>query len=85
MAPVPFESHPLLGHLMFLTSLSTMPPLSPLSGEADRMILFLSSLQAGQTALSIVLNSPAHVEIAELLRAHSEQGRSLGLKELQKN
>lgn len=49
------------------------------------MILFLSSLQAGQTALSIVLNSPAHMEIAELLRAHSEHGRSLGLKELQKN
>ncbi|XP_051043931.1 KN motif and ankyrin repeat domain-containing protein 4 [Phodopus roborovskii] len=35
--------------------------------------------KAGRTALSIVLNSPAHVEIAELLRAHSERGRSLGL------
>lgn len=62
-------------------------------GNADLVRLLLahpdcnSNLtdKAGQTALSIVLNSPAHVEIAELLRAHSEQGRSLGLKELQKN
>ncbi|XP_028634631.1 KN motif and ankyrin repeat domain-containing protein 4 [Grammomys surdaster] len=62
-------------------------------GNADLVRLLLahpacnSSLtdKAGRTALSIVLNSPAHVEIAELLRAHSEQGRSLGLKELQKN
>ncbi|XP_039111212.1 KN motif and ankyrin repeat domain-containing protein 4 [Hyaena hyaena] len=34
--------------------------------------------KAGRTALSIVLKSPAHVEIAGLLRAHAEQGRSLG-------
>lgn len=62
-------------------------------GNADLVRLLLahpdcnSNLtdKAGQTALSIVLNSPAHVEIAELLRAHLEQGRSLGLKELQKN
>ncbi|KAL1777397.1 KN motif and ankyrin repeat domain-containing protein 4 [Sigmodon hispidus] len=56
-------------------------------GNADLVRLLLahpacnSSLtdKAGRTALSIVLNSPAHVEIAELLQAHSEQGRSLGL------
>ncbi|EDL30898.1 KN motif and ankyrin repeat domain-containing protein 4 [Mus musculus] len=62
-------------------------------GNADLVRLLLahpacnSSLtdKAGRTALSLVLNSPAHVEIAELLRAHSEPGRSLGPKELQKN
>lgn len=62
-------------------------------GNADLVRLLLahpacnSSLtdKAGRTALSIALNSPAHVEIAELLRAHSEQGRSLGMKEPQKN
>ncbi|XP_048207407.1 KN motif and ankyrin repeat domain-containing protein 4 [Perognathus longimembris pacificus] len=59
-------------------------------GNADLVRLLLahpacdSSLtdKAGRTALSIALKSPtssAHVEIAELLRAHSEQGRSLGL------
>ncbi|XP_037357013.1 KN motif and ankyrin repeat domain-containing protein 4 [Talpa occidentalis] len=54
-------------------------------GNADMVRLLLahpacdSSLidKAGQTALSIVLKSPAHVEIAGLLRAHAEQGRSL--------
>ncbi|XP_006147578.1 KN motif and ankyrin repeat domain-containing protein 4 [Tupaia chinensis] len=35
--------------------------------------------KAGRTALSIALNSPTHVEIAGLLQAHAEQGRSLGL------
>lgn len=62
-------------------------------GNADLVRLLLahpacnSSLtdKAGQTALSIVLNSPAHVEIAELLQAHSEQGRSLGPERLQKS
>ncbi|KAM6219603.1 KN motif and ankyrin repeat domain-containing protein 4 [Rhynchocyon petersi] len=34
--------------------------------------------KAGRTALSIVLKSPAHAEIAGLLQAHAEQGRSLG-------
>ncbi|XP_057553904.1 KN motif and ankyrin repeat domain-containing protein 4 isoform X2 [Hippopotamus amphibius kiboko] len=34
--------------------------------------------KAGRTALSIVLKSPAHVEIAGLLQAHAKQGRSLG-------
>ncbi|XP_040613062.1 KN motif and ankyrin repeat domain-containing protein 4 [Mesocricetus auratus] len=56
-------------------------------GNADLVRLLLahpacnSSLtdKAGRTALSIVLNSPARVEIAELLQAHSEQGRPLGL------
>ncbi|CAO2588186.1 KN motif and ankyrin repeat domain-containing protein 4 [Lemmus lemmus] len=56
-------------------------------GNADLVRLLLahpacnSSLtdKAGRTALSIVLNSPAHVEIIELLQAHLEQGRSLGL------
>ncbi|XP_057639445.1 KN motif and ankyrin repeat domain-containing protein 4 [Chionomys nivalis] len=56
-------------------------------GNADLVRLLLahpacnSSLtdKAGRTALSIVLNSPAHVEIAELLQAHVEQGTSLGL------
>ncbi|GAB5575136.1 KN motif and ankyrin repeat domain-containing protein 4 [Prionailurus iriomotensis] len=55
-------------------------------GNADMVRLLLahpacdSSLtdKAGRTALSIVLKSPAHVEIAGLLRAHAEQGRSLG-------
>uniref|UniRef100_A0A8C8X6H3 KN motif and ankyrin repeat domain-containing protein 4 n=1 Tax=Panthera leo TaxID=9689 RepID=A0A8C8X6H3_PANLE len=55
-------------------------------GNADMVRLLLahpacnSSLtdKAGRTALSIVLKSPAHVEIAGLLRAHTEQGRSLG-------
>ncbi|XP_036112831.1 KN motif and ankyrin repeat domain-containing protein 4 [Molossus molossus] len=55
-------------------------------GNADMVRLLLahpacdSSLtdKAGQTALSIVLKPPAHVEIAELLQAHAEQGRSLG-------
>ncbi|XP_058394167.1 KN motif and ankyrin repeat domain-containing protein 4 isoform X4 [Diceros bicornis minor] len=55
-------------------------------GNADMVRLLLahpacdSSLtdKAGRTALSIVLTSPAHVEIAGLLRAHAEQGRSLG-------
>ncbi|XP_004369057.1 KN motif and ankyrin repeat domain-containing protein 4 [Trichechus manatus latirostris] len=55
-------------------------------GNADMVRLLLahpacdSSLtdKAGHTALSIVLKSPAHVEIAGLLRAHAEQGRSLG-------
>ncbi|XP_004679564.1 PREDICTED: KN motif and ankyrin repeat domain-containing protein 4 isoform X2 [Condylura cristata] len=54
-------------------------------GNADMVRLLLahpacdSSLtdKAGQTALSIVLKSPAHVEIAGLLRAHADQGRSL--------
>uniref|UniRef100_A0A2K5PRM5 KN motif and ankyrin repeat domain-containing protein 4 n=1 Tax=Cebus imitator TaxID=2715852 RepID=A0A2K5PRM5_CEBIM len=35
--------------------------------------------KAGRTALSIALKSPTHMEIAGLLRAHAEQGRSLGL------
>ncbi|XP_040834580.1 KN motif and ankyrin repeat domain-containing protein 4 [Ochotona curzoniae] len=35
--------------------------------------------KAGRTALSIALQSPGLVEIAELLRAHAEQGRSLEL------
>nr|XP_021520063.1 KN motif and ankyrin repeat domain-containing protein 4-like [Meriones unguiculatus]XP_021520064.1 KN motif and ankyrin repeat domain-containing protein 4-like [Meriones unguiculatus] len=56
-------------------------------GNADLVRLLLahpacnSSLtdKAGRTALSIALNSPAPGELAELLRAHSEQGRSLGL------
>lgn len=56
-------------------------------GNADLVRLLLahpacnSSLtdKAGRTALSIALNSPAAGELAELLRAHSEQGRSLGL------
>ncbi|XP_037682981.1 KN motif and ankyrin repeat domain-containing protein 4 isoform X2 [Choloepus didactylus] len=55
-------------------------------GNTDMVRLLLahpacdSSLidKAGRTALSIVLKSPAHVEIAGLLRAHAEQGRSLG-------
>ncbi|XP_029803960.1 KN motif and ankyrin repeat domain-containing protein 4 [Suricata suricatta] len=55
-------------------------------GNVDMVRLLLahpacdSSLtdKAGRTALSIVLKSPAHVEIAGLLRAHAEQGRSLG-------
>ncbi|XP_043855303.1 KN motif and ankyrin repeat domain-containing protein 4 isoform X2 [Dromiciops gliroides] len=34
--------------------------------------------KAGHTALSLALASPAHGEIAELLWAHAEQGRSLG-------
>nr|XP_045005655.1 KN motif and ankyrin repeat domain-containing protein 4 isoform X2 [Jaculus jaculus] len=34
--------------------------------------------KAGRTALSTVLNSPTHMEIAGLLRAHAEQGRPLG-------
>ncbi|XP_051012784.1 KN motif and ankyrin repeat domain-containing protein 4 [Acomys russatus] len=62
-------------------------------GNADLVRLLLahpacnSSLtdKAGRTALSIVLNSPAHVEIAELLQAHLEQGRAQGLWELKKN
>uniref|UniRef100_A0A8C9PKH8 KN motif and ankyrin repeat domain-containing protein 4 n=1 Tax=Spermophilus dauricus TaxID=99837 RepID=A0A8C9PKH8_SPEDA len=56
-------------------------------GNADLVRLLLahpacdSSLtdKAGHTALSIVLQSPSHVEIAGLLRAHAERGRSLGL------
>uniref|UniRef100_A0A8D2CMG3 KN motif and ankyrin repeat domain-containing protein 4 n=1 Tax=Sciurus vulgaris TaxID=55149 RepID=A0A8D2CMG3_SCIVU len=56
-------------------------------GNADLVRLLLahpacdSSLtdKAGHTALSIVLKSPSHVEIAGLLRAHAERGRSLGL------
>ncbi|XP_041508271.1 KN motif and ankyrin repeat domain-containing protein 4 [Microtus oregoni] len=56
-------------------------------GNADMVRLLLaqpacnSSLtdKAGRTALSIVLNSPAYVEIAELLQAHVKQGTSLGL------
>ncbi|KAM4873432.1 KN motif and ankyrin repeat domain-containing protein 4 [Thomomys bottae] len=59
-------------------------------GNADLVRLLLahpacdSSLtdKAGRTALSIALKSPTsstHVEIAELLRAHSEQSRSLEL------
>ncbi|XP_047644794.1 KN motif and ankyrin repeat domain-containing protein 4 [Phacochoerus africanus] len=55
-------------------------------GNTDMVRLLLahpacdSSLtdKAGRTALSIVLKSPAHVEIAGLLRAHAKQGRSLG-------
>ncbi|XP_012622539.2 KN motif and ankyrin repeat domain-containing protein 4 [Microcebus murinus] len=55
-------------------------------GNADMVRLLLahpacdSSLtdKAGRTALSIVLKSPTHMEIAGLLRAHAEQGRSLG-------
>ncbi|KAL2772463.1 KN motif and ankyrin repeat domain-containing protein 4 isoform 1 [Daubentonia madagascariensis] len=55
-------------------------------GNADMVRLLLahpdcdSSLtdKAGRTALSIVLKSPTHMEIAGLLRAHSEQSRSLG-------
>lgn len=55
-------------------------------GNVDMVRLLLthpacdSSLanKAGQTALSIALKSPAHVEIAGLLRAHAKQGRSLG-------
>ncbi|XP_055978182.1 KN motif and ankyrin repeat domain-containing protein 4 [Sorex fumeus] len=53
-------------------------------GNTDMVRLLLahpacdSSLtdKAGQTALSIALKSPAHVEIAGLLQAHAEQGRS---------
>ncbi|XP_023610427.1 KN motif and ankyrin repeat domain-containing protein 4 isoform X2 [Myotis lucifugus] len=37
----------------------------------------IQATQAGRTALSIALKPPAHVEIAELLQAHAEQGRSL--------
>ncbi|KAM5265632.1 KN motif and ankyrin repeat domain-containing protein 4 isoform 1-T9 [Hipposideros larvatus] len=56
-------------------------------GNADMVRLLLahpacdSSLtdKAGRTALSIVLKTPAHLEIAGLLQAHAEQGRSLGL------
>uniref|UniRef100_A0A8C6QJB3 KN motif and ankyrin repeat domain-containing protein 4 n=2 Tax=Nannospalax galili TaxID=1026970 RepID=A0A8C6QJB3_NANGA len=56
-------------------------------GNADLVRLLLAhpacdsglTDKAGHTALSIVLKSPAHVEIAELLQAHAEQGRSLGL------
>lgn len=56
-------------------------------GNADMVRLLLahpdcdSSLtdKAGQTALSIILKTPAHVEIAGLLQAHAEQGRSLKL------
>ncbi|XP_032695617.1 KN motif and ankyrin repeat domain-containing protein 4 isoform X2 [Lontra canadensis] len=56
-------------------------------GNADMVRLLLahpacdSTLtdKEGRTALSIVLKSPAHVEIAGLLPAHAEQGRSLGL------
>ncbi|KAI6054926.1 KN motif and ankyrin repeat domain-containing protein 4 [Marmota monax] len=56
-------------------------------GNADLVRLLLahpacdSSLtdKAGHTALSIVLQSPSHVEIAGLLHAHAERGRSLGL------
>ncbi|XP_006879911.1 PREDICTED: KN motif and ankyrin repeat domain-containing protein 4-like [Elephantulus edwardii] len=55
-------------------------------GNTDMVRLLLaqpacdSSLtdKAGRTALSISLKSPAHAEIAGLLRAHAEQGRSLG-------
>ncbi|XP_019586793.2 KN motif and ankyrin repeat domain-containing protein 4 isoform X1 [Rhinolophus sinicus] len=55
-------------------------------GNADMVQLLLahpacdSSLtdKAGRTALSIVLKTPAHAEIAGLLQAHAEQGRSLG-------
>ncbi|XP_057386093.1 KN motif and ankyrin repeat domain-containing protein 4 [Balaenoptera acutorostrata] len=55
-------------------------------GNVDMVRLLLahpacdSSLtdKAGRTALSIVLKSPTHVEIAGLLRAHAKQGRSLG-------
>ncbi|XP_045403830.1 KN motif and ankyrin repeat domain-containing protein 4 [Lemur catta] len=55
-------------------------------GNTDMVRLLLahpacdSSLtdKAGRTALSIVLRSPTHMEIAGLLRAHAEQGRSLG-------
>ncbi|XP_075396075.1 KN motif and ankyrin repeat domain-containing protein 4 [Tenrec ecaudatus] len=55
-------------------------------GNADMVRLLLahpacdSTLmdKAGRTASSIVLESPAHVEIAGLLQAHAEQGRSLG-------
>nr|XP_008263375.2 KN motif and ankyrin repeat domain-containing protein 4 [Oryctolagus cuniculus]XP_051713650.1 KN motif and ankyrin repeat domain-containing protein 4 [Oryctolagus cuniculus] len=56
-------------------------------GNADLVRLLLahpacdSNLtdKAGRTALSIALNSAALVEMAGLLRAHAEQGRSLGL------
>ncbi|XP_007957266.1 KN motif and ankyrin repeat domain-containing protein 4 [Orycteropus afer afer] len=55
-------------------------------GSVDMVRLLLahpacdSSLtdKAGRTALSIVSKSPAHVEIAGLLRTHTEQGRFLG-------
>ncbi|XP_012494784.1 PREDICTED: KN motif and ankyrin repeat domain-containing protein 4 [Propithecus coquereli] len=55
-------------------------------GNTDMVRLLLahpacdSSLtdKAGRTALSIVLKSPTHMEIAGLLWAHAEQGRSLG-------
>ncbi|XP_021571460.1 KN motif and ankyrin repeat domain-containing protein 4 [Carlito syrichta] len=55
-------------------------------GNADLVRLLLahpacdSSLtdKAGRTALSMVLKTPTHMEIAGLLRAHTEQGRSLG-------
>ncbi|XP_012662642.1 KN motif and ankyrin repeat domain-containing protein 4 [Otolemur garnettii] len=55
-------------------------------GNSDLVRLLLahpacdSSLtdKAGRTALSIVLKSPTHMEIAALLQAHGEQGRSLG-------
>lgn len=62
---------------MFVAALSTL--LSGTRGGWDDIFFFLPSLQAGRTALSIVLNSPARVEIAELLQAHSEQGTSPGL------
>lgn len=61
---------------MFVAALSAL--LSGTRGGWDD-IVFLPFLQAGRTALSIVLNSPACVEIAELLQAHSEQGTSPGL------
>ncbi|KAF6109230.1 KN motif and ankyrin repeat domains 4 [Phyllostomus discolor] len=56
-------------------------------GNADMVQLLLahpacdSSLtdKTGQTALSIALHQPAHVEIAGLLQAHVERGRALGL------
>uniref|UniRef100_A0A7N4NQY1 KN motif and ankyrin repeat domain-containing protein 4 n=1 Tax=Sarcophilus harrisii TaxID=9305 RepID=A0A7N4NQY1_SARHA len=55
-------------------------------GHADMVKLLLAhpgcdaalTDKAGHTALSMALTSPAHGEIAELLWAHAEQGRSLG-------
>lgn len=89
---MPFQSPPLLGSLVLRMDYNAprLPctsnsPFSGAGGKQDKISLFLSSLQAGRTALSIVLKSPAHVEIAGLLRAHAEQGRSLGPQGLRKN
>ncbi|KAL4666618.1 hypothetical protein H8959_005307 [Pygathrix nigripes] len=58
---------------------SSTPPWHTVAVLCPELTLFLSSDSAGRTALSIALKSPTHMEIAGLLRAHAEQGRSLGL------